>query len=211
MMEYIQCPNCKSAFELHLSHLPPPKFNNMHSGFGWKFECAHCDSQWWVALKCETLHTPSSQKLRPMREFKGVSDPLFDITHPYTQSQKYTQLPTYSPFKSYTQVKVQASFPSPWSPISKEDEGFNSSTSATIKEHNSPSLKLVPIIANKKKKRSKKPWLLFVIIFLISIGFMMFEHYYPKKINSFLREQYIYFMYSDHFKEIRNFFNINSL
>ena len=57
----IMCPNCQSCFAVDAEHLPAPKFNTAHNRFGWKFECGHCDTQWWNVLEHSapnTYHNP---------------------------------------------------------------------------------------------------------------------------------------------------------
>jgi hypothetical protein len=46
----INCPHCQCAYDLEPVKMPSPKYNATHESWGWKFECAACDYQWWLKL-----------------------------------------------------------------------------------------------------------------------------------------------------------------
>ena len=49
----INCPHCQCAYDLEPVKMPAPKYNATHESWGWKFECAACDHQWWLKLVYE--------------------------------------------------------------------------------------------------------------------------------------------------------------
>lgn len=53
----INCPHCQCAYDLEPVKMPSPKYNATHESWGWKFECAACDHQWWLKLVDEFAQT----------------------------------------------------------------------------------------------------------------------------------------------------------
>lgn len=68
----INCPHCQCAYDLEPVKMPSPKYNATHESWGWKFECAACDHQWWLKLVDEY-----SQATRPSDVYNGPLDARF--------------------------------------------------------------------------------------------------------------------------------------
>lgn len=72
----INCPHCQCAYDLEPVKMPSPKYNATHESWGWKFECAACDHQWWLKLVNE-----NSRVARHGGVYNGPIDARFYDNH----------------------------------------------------------------------------------------------------------------------------------
>ncbi len=194
----IICPNCRSVYVVNQQALPAPKFNAHQKAFGWKFECGHCDTHWWVTLHYanDANHRsslPISQAVNKRQSLKQLRYPSFqDLFTPANADESHTTFkrPILSNYQQNLSTQFNASvFPSRQSPIAAHEAGFGLSIAPNAEPLSSlPSYKLTKPSTFTRLVRKKSPWKLFIVIFIFGASMLTFEYFYPQKINKSLQQ-----------------------
>lgn len=200
---HVQCPNCQASFRVTQDRLPTPKFNGDQSSYGWKFECGHCDTKWWVGLAPHDLTkatSPRSARFAPMHAYQNSAisyAPPYSTTYPESYPQSITPPPFASVFRNRLVPQslggsAPCSYPSLTSPIAEHEAGFGRYHNASYLP--SDTLRLsgrsrwsIHALGLQRHKLYLKKIGFFIVIFLL-LGFLAY-HY-----HTFLLPYWMHFM-----------------